>query len=196
MNDINIGSIESEASTNESLSLKPDKENNAEKEVSVKHSLLKRCISILFKLFKKLLFVAGFIGLSAGFSMLSTIHGKEIPSEYFVNGNPSILGLMNSEFFMGLIFMVTLSIVIYVLYLLWELHEVAVHKAQKVASQHVQVVFALSLCGLFIDKVWWVLAIVIAFTRWDLISFKLSEIISNGVNGKTMSNGNKKGDKS
>ncbi|MDA7746153.1 magnesium transporter [Psychromonas sp.] len=130
------------------------------------------------------LFAGAFIAMSAIFSMMSTVHGKDIPEDYFINGYPTILGLMDSEFFMGLIFMTTISVILYVLYLLWTLHEVAVHKVQKAASQHVQIVFALSLCGLFIDKVWWVLAIIIAFTRWDLIGNKLSEIISHGMNGQ------------
>ncbi|TEW55014.1 magnesium transporter [Psychromonas sp. RZ22] len=133
---------------------------------------------------KMSLYVAVFVGISAIFGAMSTVHGQDIPESYFANGYPTILGLMNSEFFMGFIFTITLSVVVYVLYLMWTLHEVAVHKAQKVASQHVQVVFALSLCGLFIDKVWWVLAIIIAFTRWDLIAYKLSEIINLGVNGR------------
>lgn len=138
----------------------------------------------LLAIFKWACYIAVFIGLSKFFSLLSTVHGKEIPAEYFRDGYPSILGLMNSEFFMGLIFMITLTVVGYVIYLLWELHEVAVHKAQKMASQHIQVVFALSLCGLFIDKMWWVLAIVIAFTRWDLIAAQISKIIHVGVHGQ------------
>jgi hypothetical protein len=38
-------------------------------------------------------------------------------------------------------------------------------------------VFALSLCGLFIDKAWWVLAIIISFTSWEHIGQWLSSII-------------------
>lgn len=143
-----------------------------------------RLKAAILAVIKWLCFVGVFIGLSKFFSLLSTVHGKEISADYFRDGYPSILGLMNSEFFMGLIFMITLTVVGYVLYLLWELHEVAVHKAQKMASQHIQVVFALSLCGLFIDKMWWVLAIVIAFTRWDLIAEQISKIIHIGVHGK------------
>ncbi|GLQ71503.1 hypothetical protein GCM10007932_08630 [Vibrio penaeicida] len=82
---------------------------------------------------------------------------------------------------MGVIFCVTISVIVYVLYLLWQLHEVAVHKAQKMSSAHTQIVFALSLCGLFIDKAWWVLAIIIAFTRWDIVSDSLSNIIRKGL---------------
>ncbi|CCO46166.1 conserved hypothetical protein [Vibrio nigripulchritudo SOn1] len=118
---------------------------------------------------------------SLSFSKLGTIHGTELPESYFSDGYPSILVLLDSEFFMGLIFFVTLSIVIYVIYLLWQLHEVAVHKAKKMSSAHTQIVFALSLCGLFIDKAWWVLAIIIAFTRWDIVSDALSGIIRKGL---------------
>ncbi len=118
---------------------------------------------------------------SLAFSKLSTIHGTELPETYFVDGYPSILVLLDSEFFMGVIFCVTISVIVYVLYLLWQLHEVAVHKAQKMSSAHTQIVFALSLCGLFIDKAWWVLAIIIAFTRWDIVSDSLSNIIRKGL---------------
>ena len=69
------------------------------------------------------------------------------------------------------------------LYLFWQLHEVAVHKAEAMSSAHTQIVFALSLCGLFIDKTWWVLAIIIAFARWDLVSNRISKIINDGIKG-------------
>jgi hypothetical protein len=46
-------------------------------------------------------------------------------------------------------------------------------------------VFALSLCGLFINKAYWVAAIVIAFTRWDMIGKALSDVIHLGVHGKS-----------
>ncbi|WP_394129950.1 magnesium transporter [Shewanella maritima] len=117
------------------------------------------------------------------FGMMSTIHGKELPEEYFINGYPSIIGLVDSEIFMGVIFVITLSIFVYALYLFWQLHEVAVHKSQQMSSAHTQIVFALSLCGLFIDKTWWVLAIIIAFARWDVIGNAISSIINNGVRG-------------
>lgn len=81
---------------------------------------------------------------------------------------------------MGFIFFVTVAILIYVVYLMWQLHEVAVHQAAKMSSAHTQIVFALSLCGLFIDKAWWVLAIIIAFARWDVLATEISNIIRNG----------------
>ena len=112
-------------------------------------------------------------------SYLGAIHGKDLPEEYFSNGYPNILGLLNSEVFMGLIFCITLSAFVYIAYLLWELHEVAVHKSKASASPQVQLVFALSLCGLFIDKAWWVLAIIISFTSWEHIGHWLSNIIHN-----------------
>ena len=146
-------------------------------------SLGKKIISAFLKTLKFASYFAVFIGLSFSFSALSEIHGKEITEDYFVNGYPTILGLLNSEIFMGLIFTVTLSVFVYVAWLLWELHEVAVHKAQAIASHQIQLVFALSLCGLFIHKAWWVMAIIIAFTRWDIIAEKLSLIIKNGRTG-------------
>ncbi|MEG3219468.1 magnesium transporter [Vibrio gigantis] len=120
------------------------------------------------------------ISASIGLSKLGTIHGKDIPESYFIDGYPTILKLLDSEVFMGFVFFVTVAILIYVLYLLWELHEIAVHKAAKMSSAHTQIVFALSLCGLFIDKTWWVLAIIIAFARWDILADGISSIIRNG----------------
>ncbi|WP_282166273.1 magnesium transporter [Shewanella japonica] len=121
--------------------------------------------------------------LSYLFSLLTAIHGKSLPESYFVNGYPSILALLDSELFMGFVFVVTVSIICYTLVLFWRLHEVAVHKAEAMSSAHTQIVFALSLCGLFIDKAWWVLAIIIAFGRWDVLANRLSSIISNGIKG-------------
>lgn len=160
-----------------------------------KPSMAKRITSVCLNIIKKIAYIAIFVGLVKAFAALSTVHGKDIPEDYFVDGYPSILGLMNSEMFMGFVFVVTLGVTVYFLYLLWELHEVAVHKVQKVANQHIQVVFALSLCGLFINKTWWVLALIIAFTRWDLISYKISEIISNGISGSKKTSENSQGDK-
>ncbi|MCE2573466.1 magnesium transporter [Motilimonas eburnea] len=128
-------------------------------------------------------YIAGFIGLSWAISQLSFIHGTSLPESYFVDGYPSILALLDSELFMGAIFLITLAIIVYILYLLWQVHELAVHKAQSMSSAHTQLVFALSLCGLFIDKTWWVLAIIIAFARWDEIANQISKIINKGING-------------
>ena len=47
------------------------------------------------------------IFISKLFSFLGEIHGKELPEEYFSGGYPTILALLDSEFFMGLIFMLT-----------------------------------------------------------------------------------------
>ncbi len=116
-------------------------------------------------------------------SKFGEIHGKDIPESYFSNGYPSILGLLNSEIFMGLIFIVTLALACYVAYLLWQLHEVAVHRAEETSNPHLQLIFALSLCGLFIDKSWWVLAIILSFTSWEIIGTSLSNIIQKGIKG-------------
>jgi hypothetical protein len=116
-------------------------------------------------------------------SFLGEIHGKDIPEDYFYGSYPTILGLLNSEIFMSFIFCVTVTLFVYVGYLLWELHEVAVHKEEAKSSGQLQLVFALSLCGLFINKAWWVLAIIIAFTRWNVIADNLSNIIRKGMKG-------------
>lgn len=129
---------------------------------------------------KSCVIIGALVGASVGLSKLGTIHGKSLPEYYFIDGHPTILKLLDSEVFMGFVFFVTVAILVYVLYLLWELHEIAVHKAAKMSSAHTQIVFALSLCGLFIDKTWWVLAIIIAFARWDILADAISSFIRNG----------------
>lgn len=133
---------------------------------------------------KSIVIVGGFLSLSYAFAQLSTVHGKTLPAEYFSQDLPNILGLLNSEFFMGMIFVITLSIITYVLYLLWQLHEVAVHRSQYMQSAQANLVFALSLCGLFIDKLWWVLAVIIAFTNWEAVASAVSKVINVGIHGK------------
>lgn len=134
--------------------------------------------------FKLIIGLSILVGASVGLSKLGTIHGKSLPEEYFLNGYPTILKLLDSEVFMGFVFFVTVAILIYVAYLFWRLHEVAVHRAAEMSSAHTQIVFALSLCGLFIDKTWWVLALIIAFARWDVLAQELSNIIRNGRSAK------------
>ncbi|MFM2586730.1 magnesium transporter [Vibrio sp. TBV020] len=144
-------------------------------------SKLKRIsITLLSYLLKCVFALIVLITTSVLLSKLGTIHGKELPESYFSNGYPTILTLLDSEVFMGFIFFVTVAIMVYVVYLMWQLHEVAVHRAAKMSSAHTQIVFALSLCGLFIDKTWWVLAIIIAFARWDVLAQEVSNIIRNG----------------
>lgn len=55
--------------------------------------------------------IGGFLSLSYLFAQLSTVHGKSLPADYFSQDLPNILGLLNSEFFMGMIFVITLSII-------------------------------------------------------------------------------------
>ncbi len=140
---------------------------------------------IVIYLVKAVGFIVGIGLIAKALSFLGEIHGKDLPEEYFYSGGyPTILGLLDSEVFMGLIFFVTLSVFAYVGYLLWQLHEVAVHKAEDNASPQLTLIFALSLCGLFIHKAWWVLAIIIAFTSWEAIANSLTNIIRAGVSKK------------
>jgi len=121
---------------------------------------------------------------------LGTINSKQIDLSTFTNTpNDTMMIVFNSEYFSGYLFSVTLAVVIFVVYLLWQLHEVAVHKAQEQNSTHIQLVFALSLCGLFIHKAWWVLAIIIAFANWKHIGASLTDIIKNGLATKNNNTG-------
>lgn len=145
-----------------------------------------KLVAVAIWLTKAVIVLSILVGSSIGLSKLGTIHGKAIPESYFIDGYPSILTLLDSEVFMGFIFFVTVAIIVYILFLLWGLHEIAIHKAEKMLSAHTQIVFALSLCGLFIDKTWWVLAIIIAFTRWDVLADAVSSIIRKGRSSTPM----------
>ena len=58
------------------------------------------------------------------------------------------------------------------------------HKAKEHKSAHVQIVFALSLCGLFINKTFWVIALVIALANWKHIGQSISDVIRRGIQPK------------
>ncbi|WP_373960167.1 magnesium transporter [Vibrio gigantis] len=137
-------------------------------------------ISVFLVLMKFMVFMALMLGGAYVLAPMGLINSKDIDMSLFSNTpNETMMVLLNSEYFSGYLFAVTLSLVIFVLYLLWEVHEVAVHRAQKNKSSHIQLVFALSLCGLFISKVWWVIALVIAFANWTHIGNSLSTVLRN-----------------
>ncbi len=127
----------------------------------------------------RLTFILVTVALVAFFS--KGAHIDPIEATKFNHALPAIMVLLDSEIFMGVITVITLYVVLYLVYLLWQLHEIAVHRAKVSESVHITLVFALSLCGLFIDKTWWVLAIIIAFARWDVLAERMSQIIGHGI---------------
>ncbi|MGF1751087.1 MULTISPECIES: magnesium transporter [Vibrio] len=111
---------------------------------------------------------------------MGTINSKDVDMATFTNTpNDAMMVIFNSEYFSGYLFSVTIALAIFVIYLLWRVHEVAVHRAHEKRSSHIQLVFALSLCGLFLHKAWWVLAIIIAFANWEHIGASISRVIKN-----------------
>ncbi|MCW8345425.1 magnesium transporter [Vibrio sp. ZSDZ65] len=111
---------------------------------------------------------------------MGTINSKNVDMTTFTNTpNDAMMMIFNSEYFSGYLFSVTIALAVFVVYLLWRVHEVAVHKAHERKSSHIQLVFALSLCGLFVHKAWWVLAIIIAFANWEHIGASISRVIKN-----------------
>lgn len=63
---------------------------------------------------------------------MGTINSKDIDMSIYSNTpNHTMMVLFNSEYFSGYLFAVTIALVGFVAYLLWELHEVAVHKAHE-----------------------------------------------------------------
>ncbi|MBY5993968.1 magnesium transporter [Ferrimonas balearica] len=138
----------------------------------------------LMKLGLKLALLAAAAGLMVFFTGLSTVHGQDLPVDYFAEV-PAIMVLLDAEWFMGFLFVVTLALVVLLLKLLWNLHEIPVHKAQGENHLLTKVIFGLCLCGLFINKAWWVLAIILAFTPWNAIGDHLSRVIRAGMQKET-----------
>ncbi|MGR5119139.1 magnesium transporter [Vibrio astriarenae] len=147
-------------------------------------NILKRVVAVLLTILTVLLKFSAFMALMlCGAYLLAPmgeINSKHIDMSLFTNTpNDTMMMIFNSEYFSGYLFSVTIALVLFVVYLLWQLHEVAVHKAEENKSAHIQLVFALSLCGLFLHKAWWVLAIIIAFANWEQVGASISKIIRN-----------------
>jgi len=150
--------------------------------MNILRSIARVISAIIMVLVKFLAFMAVMLGGAYVLAPMGTINSKDIDMSLFTNTpNPTMMNIFNSEYFSGYLFAVTIALVLFIAYLFWELHEVAVHKAKEKNSTHIQLVFALSLCGLFIHKAWWVLAIIIAFANWEHIGRSLSEVIRNGI---------------
>ncbi|WP_153915845.1 magnesium transporter [Shewanella sp. TC10] len=151
--------------------------------MNVIKTILSKLATILMVLIKFMSFMALMLGGAYLLAPMGLINSKDIDMSLFTNTpNDTMMILFNSEYFSGYLFSVTITLVIFVIYLLWSLHEVAVHRAEKMRSSHVQLVFALSLCGLFIHKAWWVLAIIIAFANWSEIGESISNVLRNSRN--------------
>ena len=149
-------------------------------------NVIKKLLRIIFTIFKVLFkfscFMAVMLGGAYILAPMGKINSKDVDLSTFTNTpNDMMMVIFNSEYFSGYLFSVTIAAVLFIGYLLWELHEVALHKAQAMQSAHVQLVFALSMCGLFINKTWWVLAIIIAFANWKQIAESISSIIRNSL---------------
>ena len=140
-----------------------------------------RVIGIIAKiLFKFSCFMLVMLAGAYLFAPMGIINSKNIDLSSFSNTpNDTMMLLFNSEYFSGYLFSVTIALVVFIAYILWDLHEIALHKAKEKKSSHIQLVFALSLCGLFIHKVWWVLAIIIAFANWEQLGASISNILRN-----------------
>jgi hypothetical protein len=149
-------------------------------------NILKKTIWVISRILGVLLRFGGFMALMLSsawlLAPLGVINSKDIDLAQFSNRpNDLLMNIFQAEMFSGYLFAVTIALTLFLMYLFWQLHEVAVHKAQEKNSTQIQLVFALSLCGLFLHKAWWVFAIIIAFANWKHISTSLSNIISNGI---------------
>ncbi|MFA0115090.1 magnesium transporter [Vibrio sp. 10N.261.46.E11] len=141
--------------------------------------------AVVMVLIKFCLFMAVMFAGAWALAPLGTIHSKDIDMSQFNNHpNEMMMNFFQMESFSGYLFSVTIAVVLAVVYGMWQLHELGVHKAKEHKSAHVQIVFALSLCGLFISKTFWVIALVIALANWKHIGQSLSDVIRRGVQPK------------
>ncbi|MEZ9448681.1 magnesium transporter [Vibrio splendidus] len=141
--------------------------------------------AVAMVLIKFCLFMAVMFAGAWALAPLGTIHSKDIDMSQFNNHpNEMMMNFFQMEYFSGYLFSVTIAVVLAGVYGMWQLHELGVHKAKEHKSAHVQIVFALSLCGLFISKTFWVIALVIALANWKHIGQSLSDVIRRGVQPK------------
>ncbi|MFA0552950.1 magnesium transporter [Vibrio lentus] len=141
--------------------------------------------AVVMVLIKFCLFMAVMFAGAWALAPLGTIHSKDIDMSQFNNHpNEMMMNFFQMEYFSGYLFSVTIAVVLAGIYGMWQLHELGVHKAKEHKSAHVQIVFALSLCGLFISKTFWVIALVIALANWKHIGQSLSDVIRRGVQPK------------
>ncbi|MEZ8017804.1 magnesium transporter [Vibrio splendidus] len=144
--------------------------------------------AVVMVLIKFCLFMAVMFAGAWALAPLGTIHSKDIDMSQFNNHpNEMMMNFFQMEYFSGYLFSVTIAVVLAGVYGMWQLHELGVHKAKEHKSAHVQIVFALSLCGLFISKTFWVIALVIALANWKHIGQSLSDVIRRGVQPKQAS---------
>ena len=144
-------------------------------------------VFIKFILFMILMFAGAWV-----LAPMGKIHSKDIDLSQFNNHpNEMMMTFFQTEYFSGYLFSVTMAVVLAAAYGMWQVHELGVHKAKEHKSAHVQIVFALSLCGLFISKTFWVIALVIALANWKHIGQSISDVIRRGVQPKDMTENDK-----
>ncbi|RPF09814.1 hypothetical protein EDB14_0885 [Vibrio crassostreae] len=148
--------------------------------------VLQKVGAVAMVLIKFCLFMALMLAGAWALAPMGKIHSKDIDLSQFNNHpNEMMMNFFQTEFFSGYLFSVTLAVVLAAIYGMWQVHELGVHKAKEHKSAHVQIVFALSLCGLFISKTFWVIALVIALANWKHIGQSISDVIRRGIQPKS-----------
>ncbi|MCG9543080.1 magnesium transporter [Vibrio sp. Isolate33] len=151
--------------------------------------VLQKVGAVAMVLIKFCLFMALMLAGAWALAPMGKIHSKDIDLSQFNNHpNEMMMNFFQTEFFSGYLFSVTLAVVLAAIYGMWQVHELGVHKAKEHKSAHVQIVFALSLCGLFISKTFWVIALVIALANWKHIGQSISDVIRRGIQPKSSEN--------
>ena len=159
--------------------------------------VLQKVGAVAMVLIKFCLFMSLMLAGAWALAPMGKIHSKDIDLSQFNNHpNEMMMNFFQTEFFSGYLFSVTLAVVLAAIYGMWQVHELGVHKAKEHKSAHVQIVFALSLCGLFISKTFWVIALVIALANWKHIGQSISDVIRRGIQPKSSENESSKAEDS
>jgi len=101
--------------------------------------------------------------------MLFHVYDEAKPEGYFLNEPTGMYRyILDADWFLYILLPILLIVGVGVLMLLWHLHEIPKHKADRKKLRQAELVSALTLLGLFEHWVWAV-ALFIAYTDWDAV---------------------------
>ncbi|GAM54997.1 permease of the major facilitator superfamily [Vibrio ishigakensis] len=111
--------------------------------------------------------ILAFLGLAKFFGLAFTVHGNDIPAEYWTNVSPLKAKLFDKPVFMGFLAAMTLLTLSLAVWGYW-----VVHSMPKKHSEHTgqaKLVFWLCMLGFFWGWLW-IAAILIVVTDWSKIA--------------------------
>lgn len=101
--------------------------------------------------------------------MLFHVYDEAKPEGYFLHEPTGMYRyILDADWFLYILLPILLLVVVGVLMLLWHVHEIPKHKADRKKLRQAELVSALTLLGLFEHWVWAV-ALFIAYTDWEVV---------------------------